>query len=226
MGRTGGQTRSRSWLPHGVTQEAVNDLPDSGPWTVCVDDGTYNESVTISGKNPAAAGAGNSIIIRAVNPWQAIVCRTGPGKESYHAFYLEKSKFITIQDFKIMCATHEAVFVKGGLTLGNHDITIKGNEITLNGKSSTNGGIFIGRETATGSTGGRCGVRRGPSSHNYSQNIVLVDDAIASNTGGDLCKPADILDAGDSGNCTTPGNEAVPPIIVPCPVTNCAVLCP
>ena len=132
---------------HTSIQAAVDAMLDPGPCEILVKAGTYNESVVISGKNTEATEASQGAVIRAEEPWLAIVTPAGlPGAGVRHAFTLNRSKFITIEGFKVTGATQEAIYVRGDTPLTNQDITIKNNEITGNGKGATSTGVFVGRE--------------------------------------------------------------------------------
>jgi len=134
-------------ITHTTIQAAVDAAPNPGPWKICVNDGTYVESVKILGRNTAAVDATETIRVVAVNPRGAIVNPGGlPNPARYHAFSVATSNFISIEGFKLTGATREAVFIRGGLSMTNRNISVIATEITGNGSPSTNGGIFIGRE--------------------------------------------------------------------------------
>ena len=73
-----------------------------------------------------------------------------------------------------------------------HQVTIINNIINANG-------------TAAGTTGGRFGVRREGSTGPQPQGIKLLNNIVCGNTGGQINGP--VLDATDSGNFTSLGNE-------------------
>jgi hypothetical protein len=91
-----------------------------------------------------------------------------------------------------------------GVKVGRgHVVTLTGNTITGNGTNST-------------STVERYGVRRGRGPHSgQPEGITLIDNIIKCNMGNivkgksslDLGSYDQMLDAGDSGNCTTAGDE-------------------
>lgn len=76
----------------------------------------------------------------------------------------------------------------------NHTVTIANNIINENG-------------TASGSTGGRFGVRRESSSNPQPAGIKLRNNLVCGNTLGEINGP--VLDATDSGNFTPQGNEGM-----------------
>ena len=76
----------------------------------------------------------------------------------------------------------------------NHTITIANNIINKNG-------------TASGSTGGRFGVRRESSNNPQPAGIKLRSNLVCGNTLGEINGP--VLDATDSGNFTPQGSEGV-----------------
>lgn len=161
---------------HTSIQAAVNALLDPGPCEILVKDGTYNESVKISGKNAAATAASQGVVIRAEHPQLAIVTPAGlPGAAVRHAFTVEKSKFVTIQGFKVTGATYEGIYIQGGASSTNQDIVIKENEITRNGTSSSNGGLFIGRENPNT-------VIEGNRIHHNTRNGLAIEADVDGNT--------------------------------------------
>jgi hypothetical protein len=121
---------------------------------VCVNDGKYNESVKISQKNTLATSSSQTVVIRATNQGGATVTPVGPlgSAQRFHAFSIESSRFITVKGFALTGASREGIFLRGGAELANSDITVDSNDIHDNGsgnpawnQSSTNGGVFIGR---------------------------------------------------------------------------------
>jgi parallel beta-helix repeat protein len=176
---------------HPTIQAAVDGAPNPGPWTICVLDGVYAESVQIAGANTLAADASQRLRIKALTPLGATVNpSTLPLAARNHAFSLEGSRFVTIEGFRVTGARQQGIRVRGGATLTNRDVTLLDNEVTANGSGASSGGIFVGRENANT-------VIEGNRIHRNGRNGIEIEADAAGNV---TSSPKSVVDNVVCGN--------------------------
>jgi RHS repeat-associated protein len=127
-------------------QAAINA---AGPRSVIhIQNGTYAEQLSISGKNNfQGATEIDRIIIEAdpaTQPGQVILTGSPGACTGNYAIRLQQSKFITIRGLTITGTGGQAISLLGGNNQ-NQDIHIELNRIFGNGSSSCDGGITVAR---------------------------------------------------------------------------------
>jgi len=115
--------------------------------TILIQAGTYQEQVSISGKNNTATTEASRIIIEA-DPQgtvgSVVLKGSVAGCTNGHAVRFEQSKFITLRGLTITGAGGQAVSLLGGNNQ-NQAIHLERLRIFGNGSSECNGGITIAR---------------------------------------------------------------------------------
>src|SRR5215813_11138564 len=127
-------------------QAAVNA---AGPRSVInIQNGTYSEQLSISGKNNFQGATDiDRIIIEAdpaTQPGEVILTGSPGACTGNYAIRLQQSKFITIRGLTITGTGGQAISLLGGNNQ-NQDIHIELNRIFGNGSSSCDGGITVAR---------------------------------------------------------------------------------
>lgn len=120
---------------HTTIQAAVDALPPAGPCRVDVRAGTYQESVTIAGRNASAAGDEARVLIAGGRG--AILAAAGE-----HAIAISGTRWLTIEGLTIAGAQGAAVAVDS-----SSDIAIARNDIHNNGAGPRGGGVLVGRRS-------------------------------------------------------------------------------
>ena len=143
-------------------QEAVDDLPNSGPRVVVVRAGTYYESVEFWRTNAQASSEADRIVLMAdplAPAGSVMIVPGGTGEEEQeedddddgeedgggqednsqneHAFKLAQSKYVTIKGFTVTGASRSAILLRGGYN-SNTNIIVEGNDVYDNGLQCEN----------------------------------------------------------------------------------------
>jgi hypothetical protein len=130
-------------------QAALDALNATGPHTITVKAGTYTLTapVLLDGKN--ASGTVSNLITIKADPTATVGTVIVNAAASTRAFELKKSKFVTIRGLTIVGGTTDAIYLQGGNTNQNTDVTIERCDIRGAGSSSsTRGAVTVGRGNA------------------------------------------------------------------------------
>lgn len=128
-------------------QEAVDDLPNSGPRVVVVRAGIYYESVEFWRTNVQASSEADRIVLMAdplALAGSVMIVPGGTGDEEEgggsnpvnskdrFAFRLARTKYLTIKGFAVTGASRSAILLRGGGN-SNSNIIVEGNDVYDNG---------------------------------------------------------------------------------------------